>query len=549
MTALSLNLLPASKPLEVAGIPLDGLPALEAGRTVPQAFADVLSKAGIPVGQGGGEQAEEQAKTGEPPLPIGKRAPVADDPVTATKSGKPDQPVPVSEPEVAKPAAASGKALPDARPDIAALKSPACEPETVMKDGKRASVATAIGDKPEVVPVMDREPTAPKDPAKSGKPELVPVMDREPSAPADKPVETAAAHSVAPPAEVPVPVDAKVQTIVQANVAPVVAQQLLAPTTLPGVAASARPGAKTPGAETAAIQSGPRIATGSTDSQAAASLASTVRTAGTPAQTAHDMTGGDHARRGEPDAEPAARAAAARTADGSLQTPPAARGAPETPQTGLSLQVRAADRPIAAPEASQLAASTSGTAPQPTAGAPAAPLSAPLAPGVSFGTASQPAASPQFPDLAAMVDRIVAARDSAGSASATIAVAHKELGNLSLTFETSGRMLDVEVAAQDSDTQRALAAAIAADRPQLRGADTLANTQSQTHNQTQGQAQAQTGASAQGGDPGTRQSGEAGDGRADRQSGRGGSDRHDGGQPRGSAHRSADPKSDGGIYA
>ena len=43
MTAISFNLTP-SKSIDVSGLPLEGLPPLEAGRTLPKAFADALVK-------------------------------------------------------------------------------------------------------------------------------------------------------------------------------------------------------------------------------------------------------------------------------------------------------------------------------------------------------------------------------------------------------------------------------------------------------------------------------------------------------------------------
>jgi len=498
MTALSLNLQHNAKPLD-AGVPLDGLPALEAGRTLPQAFADVLNKASPPGNRGGGEPVGQPPHRADKP---GLAVPVADDPSAPAKPAKPDQPVPVSEPEDVD--AANGKTLPSVRPDVAALKPADCEPEPMIDDGKGGPGPIASGEKPQAVPVMDRDTNTPS----------------------DKPIEAGAGG----PAQGEPPVDAIVLPV-----PPGVAQQLSAPTVLPAIISSAGTGA-----ETATGQATPRIA--AAESEAAASFAGFVRGGGASAQTAHDMTGGGHSRGGEPDAEHAARAATGRNADPSAtasQTTAAARGAQEALQTGLSLQVRAADRPIAASEASPLTASAFGTAPSLGAGAPTALLSPTGQPGL----AGQTGRLPQFPDLSAMVDRIAAARDSAGSASATISVAHKELGNLSLTFEATGRALDVEVAAQDSDTQRALAAAIAADRPQLRGAETLANTQTQTQSQA-----GQSGASTQG-EPGARQSGEAGDGGSDRQPGRGESGRNGDGQPRGGTHRSPDPKSEGGIYA
>ena len=209
----------------------------------------------------------------------------------------------------------------------------------------------------------------------------------------------------------------------------------------------------------------------------------------------------------------------------------------------MSLHIRAAERPASGVDQAQPALLSAGS----NAGANPASATSPLAaslPGspsaaAPLGVATPSTPLPHFPELAALVDRIAAARDSAGSASATIAVAHKELGNLSLTFETSGRTLDVEVAAQDSETQRSVAAAIAADRPQLRGSE------AQATGSAQNQAN-QSGTSGAGAEPGARQSGDAGASQSDRREhSRQGRNPSSAGDPQGQRN----PKSDGGIYA
>ena len=99
------------------------------------------------------------------------------------------------------------------------------------------------------------------------------------------------------------------------------------------------------------------------------------------------------------------------------------------------------------------------------------------------------------------------------------------------------------MAAQDSATQRSLAAAIAADRPHLRTADA----QTQAPGQT---LHSQLASSAHGGGSDARQSGMAGDAQSDRRGDTDGGGRGTGrqGNP-GSTQGRPDQKSDGGIYA
>lgn len=94
---------------------------------------------------------------------------------------------------------------------------------------------------------------------------------------------------------------------------------------------------------------------------------------------------------------------------------------------------------------------------------PTAPLAAPPSP-----------ASPL--DIAAIVNRIVAAQHSASSDAAQVTLQHEDFGRISLNFARSAEGLDVEVQASDSEAQRAIAAAIAVDRPHLRFAENLPNT-------------------------------------------------------------------------
>ncbi|GAB5348448.1 hypothetical protein [Alteriqipengyuania sp. 357] len=461
MTALSLNILQTRSPRDAGGIPIDGVPPLEAGRTVPQGFADALGEASMPVMEGGAD--------GE------------------GKAANPCEPAPGSV-TVTDPEAANGKTLPPLRPGLAAPETPLPDPDPVMENSRAG--------------------------AKDAKPEELPVMESEADA-AEGTAETA-----------------------QAIVAPVLAQQILAPAGVTaGVGSVAggveSSGGQAPGARTVslapAIGSAPGVAASGGGDGAAAS-------------TGQDASGANTGRRAEPDARLAARA----SAQGNAASAPAepSRQGEEAGHKGIALQVRAAERPAAASEAGQSMQAASTLTATPTGAGALAGLPGAALPGAApLGSGSAAGPQPHFPELAALVDRIAAARDSAGSASATIALAHKELGNLSLTFETTGRTLDVEVAAQDSDTQRSLAAAIAADRPQLRGSEAQAPGQSHPQAGQQGSP----GASAQGGEGTARQSAEAGDGRSDRREpGREGRQQPGGGS---AGATPSGPKSDGAIYA
>ena len=243
---------------------------------------------------------------------------------------------------------------------------------------------------------------------------------------------------------------------------------------------------------------------------------------------------GDGAQRGDAKGEAAGRLAttlASSAASGKADT--------DSTQQGFSINVRAADRAGATDGQQAGISSPTGTATLVAGAAPGGAAHAPL--GAGSGTAGT---MPGFPELAALVDRIAAARDSAGGGSATVSLAHKELGNLSLTFETSGRTLDVQVSAQDNETQRSLAAALAADRPHIRAAEA----HQAPSQQNQQQAGAQSGTATHGGQADARHSGAAGDGQSDRrdnarQAGR------DTGSGASSGQPGSGPKSDGGIYA
>lgn len=550
MTALSLNLHTA-KPLDLSGIPLEGLPPLEAGRTLPHAFAEALGKL---------TDDSEKAPVGA--VPEGEAAPQAAASVRAdvTAQAVPARIAPdilvegndhSSQGKAANPAAetlsrqgASGKGLPPARPDLA---TPTGTPAAATAHAPAPSVAARIQDGPDEIVAKGAPPAAPSLAAQApatgdaqtteasrvqtSNVVATPVRD---SATAPQPAANGVAEGVGASAAAP-------EAVVPAARAASVLNATL-PLAAPIMAQAAIPGGP-PRQIRGELRSASSHGHGAVATTAAPSVTADVARSLAPAapeQTAsgsirQDVPVTETGRRAQPNPELTPQTQTRTTAE----TPVQARMQAETAQTGLSLHLRAADRPMALTEPGVSAAST-GTATASAATAPA--IAGPLA-GTPLSTmphmaGPQAGAVPNFPDLAALVDRISAARDSTGSASATIAVAHKELGNLSLTFETTGRTLDVEVAAKDSDTQRALAAAIAADRPQLRVADGPAQPGAQ-------QAQGNSQAGGQGTGAGTaEQSGTAGDTRQDRRD-----QRRDGNGAGPDRHADRQSKSDGGIYA
>lgn len=78
--------------------------------------------------------------------------------------------------------------------------------------------------------------------------------------------------------------------------------------------------------------------------------------------------------------------------------------------------------------------------------------------------APRPIATDQFANVERVVEQLTAARQFDLSKPAAIAVAHKEFGALTITFDRSAGGMNVEIAAENGEAQRALAAAMANDR-------------------------------------------------------------------------------------
>ena len=491
MTALSLNL-SATVSSEHAGLPLEGLPPLEAGRTLPQAFAQLLGQA---VGTGGKEAGDAQETTD---AGAGDTAVLPPASKGAAQTGQPG----------ADPLATTGKALPQARPETAGLEANGRgHVPGLMREQLAANTEADAG---------SAQPVSRED-AETG---ILPESD--PSSPTADDAETRSPEAGAQ------------GESEQAQPAVSIVAQLVAPIAGAPVGAG---GAIRPEAG-GGPASRPVTAATTSDSAVAKVLPGT-----SGFQNIASQEGGDFARGDGGGSEEASSGNAERQAGQRTSAAQPAKNDRDGAQTGMSLHIRAAERPASGVDQAQpamlSAGSNAGANPASATSPLAAPLPGGLSPTAPLGVATPSSSLPHFPELAALVDRIAAARDSAGSASATISVAHKELGNLSLTFETSGRTLDVEVAAQDSETQRSVAAAIAADRPQLRGSE------AQATGSAQNQA-TQSGSSGTGAEAGARQSGDAGASQSDRrEQSRQGRNPSSAGDPQGQRN----PKSDGGIYA
>jgi hypothetical protein len=93
-------------------------------------------------------------------------------------------------------------------------------------------------------------------------------------------------------------------------------------------------------------------------------------------------------------------------------------------------------------------------------------------------SAARPIATDQFANVERVVEHLMAARQFDLSKPAAIAVAHKEFGALTLTFDHSAGGMNVEIATEDGEAQRALAAAMANDRGATRAQDLTAQSPS-----------------------------------------------------------------------
>lgn len=150
---------------------------------------------------------------------------------------------------------------------------------------------------------------------------------------------------------------------------------------------------------------------------------------------------------------------------------------PASADRGPSARVSAPDKEFGAAERPVHIAAEAG---KPGASATALPVAAVSeAPAPSRSEAARTAAPApvaamtSVENIERLVERLTVARDFDMAKSASIAVTHREFGALTVTFDNARSGLDVEIAAKDNDMQRALAQAVAADRPASRAGEPL----------------------------------------------------------------------------
>lgn len=97
-----------------------------------------------------------------------------------------------------------------------------------------------------------------------------------------------------------------------------------------------------------------------------------------------------------------------------------------------------------------------------------------------------------------LVERLSVAREFDIAKPVSMAVTHREFGALTVTFDNARNGLDVEIAAKDNDMQRALAQAVAADRPTSRAGEPLQQSLQQTSQATPAGSERGAGSTGQG---------------------------------------------------
>ncbi len=133
-----------------------------------------------------------------------------------------------------------------------------------------------------------------------------------------------------------------------------------------------------------------------------------------------------------------------------------AASAPAKPQRGEPIRAEAPLQPVL--HATPSTATAVDAAPAPSA--------------QTMPVATASAAMPSSADINAALDRLVAAREALMPAEAALAVEHAEFGEISIRFEqgSDGR-LSAELRAADPELQRAVTAAVGADRGMAMGSD------------------------------------------------------------------------------
>jgi hypothetical protein len=154
---------------------------------------------------------------------------------------------------------------------------------------------------------------------------------------------------------------------------------------------------------------------------------------------------------------------------------PSAKPALAPTPVGVTVRVETAEaksaNAISTVDSQALVKSVSNLGPAHTAVAPSVPAVASLPAPAALATS--PVAQPAAPaDLAAVLDRLVAAREAVLPAQASLQIRHADFGDVSVRFAQSSQgALTVELAAADPELQRAVGAALSAERTQPGGGD------------------------------------------------------------------------------
>jgi len=118
--------------------------------------------------------------------------------------------------------------------------------------------------------------------------------------------------------------------------------------------------------------------------------------------------------------------------------------------------------------------------------------------GMRMAAAAPTNALTSIDNIERLVERLSVAREFDMTKSASIAVTHREFGALTVTFDKARNGLDVEIAAKDNDMQRALALAVAADRPASRAGEPLQQSFQQTSQAASAGSERGAGSTGQG---------------------------------------------------
>ncbi|MBU1756027.1 MAG: hypothetical protein KJ703_03395, partial [Alphaproteobacteria bacterium] len=161
--------------------------------------------------------------------------------------------------------------------------------------------------------------------------------------------------------------------------------------------------------------------------------------------------------------------------DPQAQTPPSAERAQPVRVAAPEKEFAAAERLAPAPAPVPVPADTAAKPAALSVAAAAEPVVPSRSEGARISAPAPPAPLTSVESIERLVERLSVAREFDMSKPASIAVTHREFGALTVTFDNGRSGLDVEIAAKDNDMQRALAQAVAADRPASRAGEPLQN--------------------------------------------------------------------------